>query len=457
MRRVDFDREYSDGGRTAAAVIVALALLAVGLPTRSNAGGLSLLGFGGSTAGVAYAGAAAGVDDATTLFYNPAGLSKLKRTQFALSGDVIYFTAGPFQDTGSFDALGAPMTGGDGGDPKGGFVPSFALALVDDSSAVRLGFAVNAPFGQLTEYKESWVGRYFATKSELKTVKLNVSASVRLNDWASVGGGFNALRARFSLANAIDFGSLCLGVAGPLCPTLGLRPQQSDGYGKISVSGWGYGYNLGFIFEPADRTSIGIAYQSRVTVDVDGSAKFDVPGAAQILTQGSGLFRDTSAEANVTFPDSVVVGLRHELSTDWTVLAGLTWTNWSLLDELAVSFGNPAQPSATLPADWQDAVYVSAGVVYRSTERLSLRAGIGYDQSPIPDSTRSPRLPGSDAVTLTAGAGFKLNDSVSLDLAIQYAIYDEARISLEEPGAGSLNGSFENNLLVSSLQLSMRF
>ena len=110
-----------------------------------------------------------------------------------------------------------------------------------------------------------------------------------------------------------------------------------------------------------------------------------------------------------------------------------------------------------MPAEWEDTFFLAAGVVYRLNTDTRLRAGISFDENPIPDRNRTPRLPGSDAITLALGSGFRLGDATSIDLALQYSVFEEAPVEQTDPAAGTLDGKFELELLVASVQWSYRF
>lgn len=425
----------------------------------ADGAGFEIRDQGGAVAGNSYAGAAALAEDASTIFYNPAGMALLDRDEVVVSVDVL-FPRGKFKNEGSFDILGTPISGTDGGNPGQAFVPSsYALwKPIESLDWLRFGFAINAPWGLSTDYEANWVGRYQALESELKTYNLNPAVSIKLSEWLSVGVGFDAQYADAKLTNAIDFGGVCVSTVGPtLCPFLGLSPQTADGHVRLTGTDWGFGYNVGVLLHPNENTRIGLGYRSHIDFELDGDANFHVPSQAAILTAGGTIFQNGGLKVDLTVPETATFGIYQKVAPKWVALFGAAWTRWSRVQELRVRFDNTMQPDAVIPANWKDSWLFSVGANYLYSDKLTLRAGVAYDESPIPDSTRTPRIPGSDAINFAVGAGYQLSDDVHVDAAYQLGILEKADIDLTDTTAGSLNGYYDFHTHVLSLQIRKTF
>src|SRR5262245_48450392 len=283
--------------------------------------------------GSAFAGEAAIAEDASTVYYNPAGLTLLEGTQFVSSGFAIV-TSDQFHNEGShlnptLKGTG-PLLGSDGGDAGGhAFIPTFFLSH-QLTSRVSLGFGVSTPFGLTTKYENTWVGRYHAISSSLETVNVNPSIAVRVTDWLSVGGGADIEYAKARLTNALDMGSICQifgaaqGIPPVLCTqVLKLQPQGNDGWVKISGDNWNAGYNLGFLFQPSQSWRIGLAYRSKIQHTLTGTADFLVPKAAQPLVKASGALVDTGGRATVDLPERVSLSGFQQMTPAWALLADI--------------------------------------------------------------------------------------------------------------------------------------
>jgi long-chain fatty acid transport protein len=399
--------------------------------------------------GNAFAGSVAVSDDASTIFYNPAGLTNLPDN--SVMGAAYYISPTVrFNNEGSTTAIGTPINGGDGGD--GGddaFVPNFYAAW-SVSDRIKLGIGVNAPFGLATEYDRDWVGRYQAVESRLTTVNINPTVAAKITDDFSIGAGVNFQYANAKLSNAIDFGAIGLGAG------LSTLPQSADGFVEVEGNDWSFGYNLGLLYAPTDETRIGLAYRSGIDHNLEGDADFITPPGAAPLT-ATGAFADTDAEATLKTPDSLGLGFYQKVTPKIALLADVTWTNWSQFEELRVRFDNPAQPDSVQPENWEDTFRLSVGVNYAATEELMLRAGVAYDQSPVSNRFRTPRIPDSDRIWLALGASYELIDSLSLDFGYAHLFVDDGAIDEVSSTGDRLRGNVESDVDIFGLQLNWRF
>jgi long-chain fatty acid transport protein len=239
----------------------------------------------GKLLGHAYAGKAALAEDASTAFYNPAGLTRIKGFQAVFSYHAL-LPNGEWKDDGSTGAGGGALGGGDGGDP-GELVHlpcMYLVAPVDDN--LRFGLSVNAPYGLKTEYNDGWQGRYHALTSELVTININPSVAWRIDEMFSVGFGVNIQRAEATLSSAIDFGAIAVDALGmKTAAMLGLLPETVDGEGEVTGDDWSFGWNIGVLVELDEKTRFGVAYRSPVRHTIEGDADFTVPSAAAPLRE----------------------------------------------------------------------------------------------------------------------------------------------------------------------------
>ncbi|MCG8368612.1 MAG: OmpP1/FadL family transporter [Pseudanabaenales cyanobacterium] len=421
---------------------ILMTLGVVGITPSAFASGFALVEQSVPNLGNAASGGAAGIDDASTIFFNPAGLTRLEGDSFVGAGYLILPTT-KFRNQGS-TVGGAPALGGNGGDAgPTSFVPNLygAWSLSD---RVKVGIGVNAPFGLATEYDSDWVGRYQAIESELITININPTVAAKLTDNFSVGVGLDVQYARAELSNAIDFGSF-----------IGLS-QQADGLSEVEGDDWSVGYNVGVLYEPTETTRIGLAYRSAITHTLQGAADFAVPTAAAPLT-ATGQFTDTDASAELKLPDSLSFGVYQELSPQWSIVGDVTWTNWSRFEELRIEFDNPAQEDVVQPENWEDTVRIGFGINYKPDEIWTLRAGAAYDPSPVDDQFVTAEIPDSDRFWVTVGAGYRPSDNISLDVAYAHLFFNDRAISQSDPVAGDLIGTYESQADIVGVQFNWRF
>ena len=422
-------------------------VLAAGAST-SMAGGFALIEQSASQQGNAYAGASAFANDASTIYFNPAGMTRLSRQLIA--GAHWVSTSAEFDGTAT-DPGGGTVSGGDGGNAGGdGIVPNlyFTAPL---GSGIFFGIGINAPFGLSTEYDDDWKGRYHAIESDLKTININPSLAYRVNNKLSVGAGFNMQYIDVKLTQYIDQGSLCLpsqqqlqargfpGADPALCA--GLTPQGSDAFGKVEGDNWAGGYNVGLLYEPMPSTRIGLSYRSKIQQNLTGKARF-----RDTIPQFSNfnIFVRTDASADVDLPQTVSLSAYHDLSSRWSVMGDVTWTGWGNFDELRIGYDS-FQPDTVIDQNWDDTWRFSLGIDYRYSSSWTFRAGTAYDETPIPDAEhRTARIPGDDRIWAALGFGYQLTESLGIDVAYTHLFVDEPKINNGEPTRGNINGKFED-------------
>ena len=432
-----------------------------------SAAGFSLVEQSVSGLGNAFAGGAAIAEDASTIFYNPAGLTRLGKNDFTLGGHLIRPNV-KFTNQGSTSATGQAPSGSNGGDAGGlNFVPNayYAHALSD---TWRIGIGINAPFGLKTDYESGWVGRYQALKSDIKTININPSLAYQVNDRFSLGAGIDAQYIKAELTRAIDFGTLCVSQFGQrlgsaaagarACASAGIRPGTRDGTVKIEGNDWSYGVNLGALFQVSSSTRLGVAYRSKIKQELTGDATFSnpaLPGPFAALT-ASRLTSNGGVKANVTLPDTLSFSAVTAIDSQWTLLGDITWTKWSRFDELRVRFNNGAPDSVTVE-NWKDVYRFSLGANYAFSPVLTLRGGVAYDQSPVKDEFRTARIPDQDRTWLSFGLTYKVGPAAFVDAGYTHLFVKNASLNKSEAGAGTLKGEYKTYANTVSVQYRQSF
>jgi len=420
-------------------------VLGLVVPNLAQASGFALIENSASGQGNAYAGAAAHATDGSTVWFNPAGMMKLDRDQLVFAGHIVAPDAS-FTNNGSSQAAilgGGPLRGinDDGGSIA--FVPNFYWVKTINEST-KFGLGVTSPFGLATEYTfnaaagpdSNFVGRYHGVLSDLKTININPSLAYQINDRVAIGGGLNIMFGSVDLTSAIDFGALCVAGAGPAaCAGTGAPPQGIDGFGDLSGDNFGNistGFNLGMTIEATDRTTIGLALRSEVKMKIRGTADFTVPTSSAALNgviAATGTFVDTGLRSTVTLPASFSLSGSHQVNK-FTWLADITWTGWSSFNELRIVYDNPNQPDSVTTENWNDTYRFSVGFDFQHSDAMIWRAGLAYDESPVPDAEhRTVRLPGNDRTWLSLGLTYMFNKDMSFDVGYSHLFIDDAPIN----------------------------
>lgn len=389
---------------------------------------------------------AAEARDASTIFYNPAGLTRLDRQELIASVNVIMLSGG-FTDEGSTTAGVIPLEGGNGGNPGGATpIPTLYYALPLSDNFV-FGFGMHVPYGLSTSYDEGWVGRYHGLTTELKTMNFNPSIGIKLTDTLSLGLGFSYQMVEATFSNAIDFGLVGYSMGIP-----GFAPGSADGFVEVKGDNWSTGYNFGVLWEPMAGARFGLTYRSEIGNDVTGDATFaGVPEPFQPV------FNDQGFAAPLELPASISGNFFLQLDSHWAVMGDITWTNWSVIDEIVINFENPLTPPATLAQNWGDSFIYSAGVHY-NTGNLTYKFGLAFDETPIPSAElRSPRIPDSDRTWVSLGATWRSGENLSFDFGYAYMFMAAGQTDFTDEQTHNLKGTFNLRVNIVSAQVNWQF
>lgn len=396
-----------------------------------QAAGFGLAEQSGSGLGNAYAGAAAVAEDASTIFFNPAGMTYLQGTQFVGA----LFAIKP---TGHFDDAGSSGTGGEGGDMGDwAFLPNLYYKQ-ELASNLQFGIGVSSPFGLKTEYDRSWIGRFQGVKSELQTININPSLAWKMNDRLSLGVGVSAMWAKADLTSVANL------PGQPL-----VRNKGDD---------WGFGFNLGAIYEITPDTRIGLAYRSKVKQKLQGtsSSSFTTFDANPNRTL------NTDITADITLPESFAFSTFSRLDDRWDLLTDITWTRWSQFKVLRVMRDNGSDSELTSTTEhWNNTMRYSVGLNYRYSDTLKLRTGLAYDQEAIDDNHRTVRIPGNDRTWLSAGASWRYSAQTTFDVGYAHLFIKDASIKddlrSQTPSKGLVSGEYSGYADILTVQLSHQF
>lgn len=424
-------------------------LFSVGM-NGAHSAGFALIEQSASGMGNAYAGAAAVAEDASTVFFNPAGMSRLEGSQFAAVGHIIILNA-EFSGTATNPAAlgGGAATGGTGGDAGGtSFVPNLYLTM-PYGDRWDFGIGINAPFGLVTEYDANWVGRFQGVKSEITTININPSVSYKLTDAISIGGGLNYQQIDAELTNAVVLGAA----------TTGRTTLEADD------DGWGW--NIGAMFELTPATRLGVAYRSEIDYELTGNVNTTIDPSGALVAAASG-----PANADVTLPDTLSVSIAHATSDRFELLADVTRTGWSSINQVNVVNSTNGTLRDVLVLDFDDAFRYSIGGNYVLNDTWTLKGGLAFDETPVKSaSTRTVRLPDNDRTWISFGGQMKVGPRGRLDLGYTHIFIKDAPInntrSQQAPGlttptpaagtASTVTGSYEGSVDIFSVQYTLQF
>ncbi|MAD44223.1 MAG: hypothetical protein CMI02_08010 [Oceanospirillaceae bacterium] len=472
---------YKHASRLAVAVMAA-SMFSAGV----QASGYKVNEQAAKASGRAFAGTAAVADDASVVFFNPAGMSRLESSQasfgftyLSLEGELSGVRTNGAGVTSDGAEAGVYNDGGNY--MKDQLIPfGYLVHKLDDKASV--GFGIFAPFGTETDYKKGSIASGFAGHTKLLTIDFQPSMSYQLTDDFSFGIGIDMVYAYGLLSKELD-----------LVPFGASTDPQYRGYeNEFEVSGddTGYGWNFGFMWDLTPDTTFGFAYRSELDFELEGDAEFkqsegvmayaDPDGASGPIPAGvypvdgaTGTVDKQDARVPLTTPRSATFSLAHQYNDALRLTAGATWTDWSvfkyfdviatdegIIDDIA---GLGENYMGHIVEKWNDTWSFAVGADYVLNPKWTVRAGYAFDEAPVNDNHRTARVPDGDRNWLTAGATYNVNSAWSFDASLAYLIMDKVKVNEydhdlddEVDGLSNLNGEFENSALGISFQANYR-
>ena len=377
-------------------IITALALL----PFLSFAGGFQIPQQGIKSTGIAGAYTAICMD-ASSAFFNPAGMNNLFGQNFTLGG------------LGLMPYVSVQTPSNYNTDQTSSVYTPFEFYYVGQiCKKFRVGLSINNQFGSSASYPSAWEGMYIVQSISLKTYMFQPTVSYEICKKLSVGAGFVYTLATFDDTKAIPVAS------------------SSESNGEVDINGTGsaFGYNLGLfskIFEHgsdtagwAESVNLGASYRSGLPISIPkGNATFSqIPMSLATQFPASENF-----STNVNLPAVLSLGVAFNFSKgpDWNFMVtyDFNYNFWSTYDSLHITFSNPNTPSAGYIYNYKNAMAHRMGAEITFKHRYTIRGGYYIDGSPVQDGFVSPEVVDKTNSGFSVGASFKVCKSFSVDVA----------------------------------------
>ncbi len=363
-----------------------------------------------AASGRAFAGDAAAAEDASTIFYNPAGMTQL---QGRMQGEVGLYVIAPeanISDRGSTVSVGggASQTFG-GASSDQGFSPQavgnfYLAAPLPQANDVWLGLGVTVPFGLKDHYALNYFGRYDSTQTELRTIDVAPSVAYSVAHWISLGAGLDIQRADAKLQNAL--------------PNPGGPSPANDGLFEASGGDWALGFNAGILLKPTDNLRIGFDYRSGVDHTLKGDSTAEIPG---LLSSTKGV------SASFKLPDVASLGVAYAVAPTVTLLAQVDYYGWSRFQAIRLTFSDGTQQ--IIPENFRNTLGLSVGGEWKVASSWMLRGGVEFDPTPTPGGDRSTAVPDSNRTWLAFGVSYELNERIGFDMSYAHDFSSSAQIN----------------------------
>ncbi|MEZ5082693.1 MAG: outer membrane protein transport protein [Bacteroidales bacterium] len=361
---------------------------------------------------------------ASSIFYNPGGLSFMKdKTSFSAGVSGIYSTA----LYGAMDRDYIAETE----NPTG--TPFYAYGAGEVIDGITVGVGVFTPFGNTTQWVESWDGRNLIQKISLKAIFIQPTVSYKINDKFGLGAGLDIVLGSVDLTKALP---------APV-------------YGQVNINGntTAIGFNVGAFMKPNDKLNIGIDYRSKVNMKVDnGDTKFtDIPSSLSSSFPASGNF-----SAELPLPANLDVGVSYDISEKFTLAVELNYVFWSAYDSLIIDFeiNSESLKDSRNPREYKNSLIPRLGGEYRFSDKFHARAGIYYDPTPTNEDYFSPETVSLNQLAFTLGISYMPVKGLSIDLSYLQLEGMEAEKNYEPDNFG---GTYKTRAFIPGIGVSYNF
>jgi long-chain fatty acid transport protein len=394
-------------GRWIAAFAASVAVGSAG-QVLAQCGGLCLYENGSPDIGRAAAGAGARAQDASTAFWNPAGLTELEGSEIMFGVIASFATLDNRLDAGTVTPDASLRDGGD----ASGFAPLLGgFVSTELGHGIHFGLASTALYGGAVDYDTNWTGRGYVTDASLISFLIQPSFAYAVTDWLSLGAGPTVLYTTFNERLKLT------GLPGE--PTVKLDNADS----------WSAGGAFSALIKPLDGTRVGVYYRTEMHADTQG--RFEGPPN-----------QNPTINADFTFPQGVNVSVYQQIDDAWALLADAGWTDWSAFSNIPLQVG---PLGATQRRGWQDTWRAGVGFQYVPRKQWTLQGGFGYDSSPVKASRLLPDIPAGEQYRFSTGLQYRPKDYVELSVSYQFLWLGQlsiGQVSLPPSGTVVLDGDY---------------
>jgi len=391
------------------------ALLLTLFASPANAGAMYIYEIGSPTeTAFGGAGMAARAQDAGTVFTNPAGMTRFSGNATLASGGLMYLYV-PFDPDSD-----TTISGTDGSSSE--FFPYGSFAYIHSvSDRLKLGVSVQNNFGLSLDWGTNWVGRYTSTQAAILAPQVQPTVSFKVNKWLSVGAG----------------AALTLGYLDAKLRVNQERENRGDGKMEYSDTDFAVQGNFGIMLEPSPRTRIGLRYLTETDLDFKDDPDFSRMGP---LT-GAITDQVKKLDLGMTMPQSIMLGVFHDLNEKWAILGSVGWDDWSEFGHVDVSVDD--SPEVTDELKFDDTWHVGVGAQYKYTQKWTINTGFSYDTGLSGKKHRSLAIPLGDMYRLGIGTEYKKRNDLTIGGAMDFLWEGDLLIDSDSNG-GRVSGEYSN-------------
>jgi len=362
----------------------------------------------GLSLGNNHAGSASSANSAATQWYNPAGMTRLKKQEMSIGGEIVNAkikytgtqTNGaivPLAPSSSFSSNGGTLT----------FIPNMHyVTSLNDNLAFGVGILV--PFGAETDYDSKTPLRYNATKTTLQVVDVTPALGYKLSPALSIGAGAD-----------ITY------VTGVFDNISTLSSNAFDSSSKNEGKAFALGYHVGTLLEINQNNRIGFTYHSKIVANLKGRSDLSVP-------LGAGKPADNDFSTKIILPAWWDLSYYLQATNKLALMATIAYTQWHSVRDITLNnvVGvNTGTISVIVPENLSNTWNFAIGSDYQVDSKWTIMGGVGYDMTPTNNTDRTVQMPDQDRFTLATGVTYKFSDALTVALSYAHFFVRDASIN----------------------------
>jgi long-chain fatty acid transport protein len=352
-------------------------------------------------------------DNASAVYYNPAGITQLEGYNFRGGLYGLYYDP----------TFSPPSSAANSGstyhiEHQWAAAPQFFATYTPTDWPLSFGLGLYSPYGGDISWPQDTGFRSVALNGSLTYETINPVVALKLAPGLSIAGGVMVNYANLDMEQGL------------------LASEMPTNFFRFKGDGWSAGYNLGLRWQPHQKVSLGATFRSTATVRLDGHTEFE-----QYPLRRLGLYPATNSVAHedLTFPLNVVVGISYRPTPKWNLEFNADYTDWSSFGTNNLYQQNPPPRSGIktntpVILNWQGSWIYSFGVTRYFDNGWHVSAGYAYDENSVPNAYYTPLAADLDRHLFSIGVGLR-GKRFDLDLAYQFGYGPAHTVTGSQPSS----------------------
>ncbi len=364
------------------------------------------------------AAVAAPCPDASSIFFNPAGIAATPGQVLSVGATIIN-PRGHF--TNSTTNAQSPLS------VRYFPVPNVFYKGTLAGDRVAVGFGFFAPYGLTTDWPTTSEGRFLGYKSVVQSIYLQPTVAFKPSDKFMVGFGVDITRTAVELNQRLDLSTIPITGTPYTFGTLPVGPvPRGTDFANVQLKGhaWHAGVHIGAIVKPTDKVSVGGRWLGRQTVSINngtvaytqintnlttspllgpvlGGKSIDALVSPNFGTGGR--LSAQTATTSIPLPDQVVLGVAVQATPKLLAEVDYQFVRWSMFNQLVVT--QSIAGTNTTIENYQNTNGIRLGIEYAATPATTVRAGADFHGGAAPPETVTPLLPDGKRAEFSGGIG----------------------------------------------------